>query len=127
SDGLHAAEIYDGVFIGCTATSIYLFEDGQIVDGIDFTVIVGGSVSGTVSAENGGAPVANVEVEASAAGALRHTAKTLTDASGHYTLTGLAPTSYYITFTPEDSPDDFLTEGYNDERSPPGDPVRVTL
>lgn len=123
-DFVHAPELYNGALTAAAATEISV-TPGQVVNNIDFTVVVGTSVSGTVTAASGGAPIEGVSVLATALGDLPHTAFAQTDASGDYTLAGLAATDYQLIFFPAPASGDFLTEYYDDNATAPGDPVSV--
>ena len=126
-DQVHAPEFYDGALTRAGAMEIPVTE-GQNVTGIDFTVLTGGTITGRVTAENGGAPLEGVGVSASVLGDLIHFTGAETDADGEYTLSGLASASYQLTFIPD--PDgaarDYLAELYDDRLAFPGDPVSAT-
>ena len=65
-------------------------ERSQIQD-FDFNLIVGGSVSGTVTDQDTGFALPNIEVHAAVSGSDRHVAWERTDTQGRFTLSGLAP------------------------------------
>ncbi len=68
---------------------------GSAINGIDFTLDVGGTISGTVTAAGSGLALAGVSVRAYSPGnTLLATA--ITSASGTYTLTGLATGTHYV-------------------------------
>ncbi len=71
---------------------------GQVLDDLDFSLSAGGTITGVVTGPSG-EPLEGVVVDASpniGAEAL----STVTDASGAYTLTGVAPVPYFVQFTP---------------------------
>ena len=70
-------------------------DGGEEVTGIDFSLSVGASISGTVIDADTGTPLANVEVQRDLdeAGAFW---TTITDGAGRYLLSGLAPGAYRI-------------------------------
>ena len=125
-DQVHAPEFWDGKLTRADAAKIDV-SDGETVDNVDFTVLTGGTMSGTVTAAEGGAALDGVRVLATIIGDLPTAGATLTDGDGNYTLTGLAASDYQVMFVPDDTPDNYLTEVYNNKHSLPGDPVTVTL
>jgi hypothetical protein len=95
--------------------------------GIDFGLVRGGgSLSGTVTAEQGGAPLQGVLVTAVAAdpeaGFLF--SFDVTDANGDYRITALAPGNYVVSASTASV--DYLAETYDNVHFPtPGTPVAV--
>jgi outer membrane protein OmpA-like peptidoglycan-associated protein len=88
----------------------------------------GGTISGTVTAAGGG-DLAGMCAEAFLNGT-EIAASTPTASDGAYTISGLAPGSYGVTFTPGCGGGDFATQWYNGEasgtQSAPGTLVAVT-
>lgn len=123
-DFVHAPEFYDGVLTTAVAEEISV-SDGQTVNGINFTVVVGATMAGTVTAQQGGAPVENVTVQALPLGDLFALGVTQTDPSGEYVISGLAPQDYQVVFYPEDSSSNYLVQLYDGQGGFPGDPVSV--
>ena len=113
-DQVHAPEFYNGVLTKAAAQEFSL-TDGQTVNGVNFTVVVGTTLSGTVTAQQGGAAIADVMVQALPLGDLFHLAVGQTDASGDYTISGLALQDYQVSFFPEQSAADYLIEVYDDK------------
>lgn len=95
--------------------------------GIDFELVATGTVSGHVTDETTGDPIEGVEVEAQGVEDEDQTyAEAFTDAVGAYSLAGLPPGDYTISFA---SPDEtlHLSEYYEDTYSQAtADPVTVT-
>jgi hypothetical protein len=125
-DQEHAPELYDGVLTKTAATT-FSVTNGQVVNGIDFTVVVGGTLTGTVTAAGSGDPMPDVSVSAISFGDLLHYTGTTTDEAGQYTLGGLATVDYHVQFIPDPTTGDYLAESYNDKGTFSGDPVTVTL
>ena len=95
---------------GCAATSGTLIQatDGQTTTGIDFALRPGGRITGVVTDELTGAPLANVSVQAVAATGVGLTSAT-TGADGRFTVSGLFTGNYYLRTT--------NSLGYVNERS----------
>ena len=81
----------------CTVTSGtgIALTGGVPTNGIDFVLTPGGTISGTVTDAGTGLPVANVSVRAYNTGNF-YVAGATTNASGAYTLTGLATGTHYV-------------------------------
>jgi hypothetical protein len=124
-DFVHAPELYDGALTNAAATEISV-TPGQVVNGIDFTVLVGSSISGTVTEEGSGSPIEGASVTASSLGDLFAFGFALTDENGDYTLPGLALMPYQVSFFPDQGSTEVLSEFYDDKPGAPGDPVNVT-
>lgn len=77
-----------------------------------------GSISGTVTAENGGAPIPGVEVCPRREPYTVETPCTLTDLSGHYSLTNLPEGSYKINFSTQAANLKYVSEFYADKEYP---------
>lgn len=67
---------------------------GVITRGVDFDLVRGGSLEGTVTAETGGQPIAHVGIVAFDGTGTR-SGSTSTDDSGHYRLVGLETGTYF--------------------------------
>jgi hypothetical protein len=78
-----------------------------------------GSISGTVTAANGGAPLEGVEVCAYEIGGEEEFTEPcpLTSISGAYTISGLAPGSYKVEFWPHLEGLNYITQFYNGKSS----------
>jgi len=104
-------ELYDNIqceYGNCVMTSgtPVAVTAGATRAGVDFALAVGGTISGTVTAEGTGLPLANVRVWTSnSAGSTAGYATT--NASGAYTIVGLATGAHYV-YT-------YNTLGYVDE------------
>ena len=78
--------------------------------GIDAALTLGGSINGTVTDENTGAPLEGICVQASGASS----ASAVTDTSGRYSLLGLSTGDHKVRFSACTSPQAYLSEWYND-------------
>ena len=93
-------ELYNNISCeggACVATSgsPVVLAAGNPTNGIDFALVPGGTISGTVSAAAGGQPIASVSVRAyNSANAL--VASATTNTSGAYTIIGLATGAHYV-------------------------------
>ena len=67
---------------------------GAMTANVDFSLTLGGTIAGTVTASGAGTPLPNVIVEAFTTGGSR-AGSASTDASGWYTIIGLATGAYY--------------------------------
>ena len=85
--------------------------------------VVTGSISGTVTADAGGAPLEGIQVFAQRDGALERV-DAFTDAGGGYTLAGLTDGAYLVQFVAPDG--SFAMEYWNDARDSLG-AQRVTV
>ncbi len=124
-DFVHAPELYNGTLTNAAATEISV-TPGQVVNGIDFTVLTGSSISGTVTEEGSGDPIEGASVSASSLGDLFAFGFALTDENGDYTIPGLALMPYQVGFFPDQGSSELLSEFYDDKPGAPGDPVNVT-
>lgn len=102
---------------------------GQALATIDATLSPGGAIAGQVTADEGGAGLGGVVIIAlGATGAIEDVA--LSDASGAYSLTGLAPGGYTVLFdtilAPVEASRGYIDEYFDDRRAAPFTPVRVT-
>jgi carboxypeptidase family protein len=77
-----------------------------------------GSISGTVTAENGGAPIGGVEVCPQRQPYTVETACTVTDGSGHYSLSGLPEGNYMLYFSADPANLKYVSEFYDNRRYP---------
>ena len=95
---------------------------GSEIQNIDAALTKPGSISGTVTDEASGDPIAGICVQAEGASYGYDT----TDSNGNYTITGLRPGDHTVYFYDCDGfPEDYLSEYYDDERFN-ADPVSVT-
>ena len=88
-------EFYDGTTDWSLASSVAV-SAGATQAGIDFTLAVGGSISGTVYEADGTTPVANADVWADAYVCCGGGNGTRSGADGTYAITGLAPGEYRV-------------------------------
>ena len=94
-DQLYSGIICPGGSCTVTAGTPITVTAGATRTGIDFTLAPGGTITGTVTAASGGAPLSNVSVGVyNNAGTWLATA--YTNASGQYTLRGLPSGTYYL-------------------------------
>jgi hypothetical protein len=103
---------------------------GGMQGGIDFALARGGSITGTLTDASTGAPLANVEVEASN-GTVTRSART--NASGMYTIVGLFTGAYRVRTMSGMSGSVYVDEAYDNHPCPngycpsvAGTPVAVT-
>ena len=96
SQSLYVTEFYQEQSSPETATTLTLSDTQSLITGIDFTLGMGGQITGTVFAEDGGAPLENVRVEANEYDSGAYGSDTWTDASGMYTITGLLDGDYRV-------------------------------
>lgn len=103
----YVSEYWNGVHDWSSATRITAVGGEDIAD-VDASLVLGGSISGTVTRADDASPVAGVTVSfVSDAGG--ETRSATTDAAGHYRSFGLLPASYSVRF---DSPDEGLADEY---------------
>ncbi|HSP07445.1 MAG TPA: carboxypeptidase regulatory-like domain-containing protein, partial [Acidobacteriota bacterium] len=95
-------EVYDGILCGdgCNPTTgqAVTVSNGQQNNGINFSLELGGSVSGTVTDKETGAPLQAVNVYmdgVESAGGISSSKFATTDANGHYIVSRMAPGTYY--------------------------------
>ena len=94
-DGL-AGEYYDGVADSESATPVTI-TGSQTVAGIDATLVEGGAISGVVTRESDGAPIAGVSVSVSPVTGFGAAVVT-TDENGAYRVASLFPAEYIVRF-----------------------------
>lgn len=85
--------------------------------GIDFVLTSGGSgmISGTITADDGGAPLEDINVCASLQSDPGFVACSVTDISGFYSIGGLVPQPDYVIFTVDVGGQAYYREQYNDQ------------
>jgi hypothetical protein len=96
----------------CNAAAAVNVTSGQTSGGIDFSLVEGATISGTVYESNGMTPIDHMDVIAVSGdpcGSQQHLGWAQTDAIGNYTLTGLAAGSYFLT-TSNNGQSNFLNE-----------------
>jgi hypothetical protein len=96
SSQLVAAQYYNdsATLAGATAITV---NTGQVTTAINATLASAATVSGTVTAAQGGADIGGIEVDAIDANG-NQVASTFTVANGTYTLTGLPAGTWYLRF-----------------------------
>jgi len=97
------------------ATPINISGGNDIVSNINFTLDVGGIITGRVMAEVGGAPLENVQVGASEYDEENYWSNSWTDSDGYYTIGGLVDGDYRVRIDNTDGgiPEGFAGEFYN--------------
>ena len=97
---------------------------GSVTSGINTALTLGGKLTGQITTLGSGTPLEDAFVRAyTNTTASNYVAYDYADASGVYTLTGLATGNYYLRFERTD----YLTEYYNDKPTlAAADPVSVT-
>lgn len=79
------------------------------VTGIDFNLVRGAVITGTITASAGGAPIAGVEVRATAPNG-RLAGRTRSSSDGRWRIAGLSPGNYFVSTANNQG---FLNEVYN--------------
>lgn len=121
-DNDYIGELYDNTNNPASATLVGVAE-GADTPNINFALAVGGSISGRVTADVGGAGIAFVSIYVRPVGGSSITFG-VTDGTGHYRVRGLAAGNYTVEASPFDN---FLSEFYNNqESSVTANPVAVT-
>jgi 5-hydroxyisourate hydrolase-like protein (transthyretin family) len=122
----YAPKWYDNQYQEANATGV-LVTDGLTTPNINASLDIGGKISGTVTAAQGGAPLSSASVyvySSQSTPSYDYFSYDYTDASGAYTLTGLPAGSYYLRFEKTD----YLTTYYNNKASlATSDAVSVTF
>ncbi|MFE6734853.1 collagen binding domain-containing protein [Microbacterium sp. NPDC057650] len=95
-----AQEYYDGVGVSEDATLVTV-AGTDTTTGIDASLVQGGVVSGTVTRESDGTPVAGVNVSVSTVSGLG-SASAMTDENGAYRIVGIFPGEYTVAFSGSD-------------------------
>jgi hypothetical protein len=101
--------------------------DGKITAGIDAALRTGASISGTVTSQATGAPVAGICVDISSKSGT-YGDEDVTDRHGHYTFTGLRAGSYLISYSGGcGNSGSYAPVSYRDQANGYGsDPISVT-
>ena len=107
----YVAEYYDDQFNWDHATPVVLTA-GEVKTDIDFSLAVGGSISGTVTDSND-APISGLWVYASEYGAGSSGNGANTDIQGEYEITGLPAGAYRVEVNTWDT--DYVREYYNNQ------------
>lgn len=107
--GNYSREYYDNVYNHTNATAIEIGED-EVVNNIDFELIIGGSISGTILDSNS-LPISSLTVYAMEYGSSEWYGGAFTDVNGHYEITKLPPGSYRVNTTTFDGV--YAQEYYN--------------
>lgn len=89
--------------IGPAQAELLYIQDGQVTTGINLTLTVAGALSGQVQTREGkaiaGLYVQLTRVDPKQYGYVNIPVESRTDATGHYTITGLYPGTYTLCFT----------------------------
>jgi hypothetical protein len=88
--------------------------DSSTKSGIDAALALGGQITGRVTATDGGGPLKDVWVSADGINNSYYSSSH-TDATGVYTITGLAAGSYRVEFDPSGVSAAYLSEYYNNK------------
>ena len=91
----YASQFYSSTAAYSEATLVPVIV-GSETAGIDFVLLAGGSIAGTVLTANPGDPIAGVDVWANSYDGEGQGGGTRTDADGNYEITGLAPGDYRV-------------------------------
>jgi hypothetical protein len=89
-----------------------------VILGVAPAVAMAGSISGTVTAENGGAPIGGVEVCPQRQPYTVETDCTVTNGSGNYGLSGLPEGNYMLYFSANSANLKYVSEFYDNKRYP---------
>jgi hypothetical protein len=102
--------------------------EGSAIVGIDAAIVIGGTITGTVTEADGGEPFAGITVCAVTYSQPRYGGGcTVSDSSGGYVLRGLSADQYVVEFWPSESTD-LLLQYYNHKLYQAlADPVTVAL
>lgn len=92
--------------------TIVTVPDGGSVTGINFSMPLGGRITGTLTRSDTAAPVSGTVVQVAGESGTAFSSGT-TDASGNYSIGGLAPGRYRVFVTPTGALSNFLSEVYN--------------
>ena len=92
-------KLYDGVpCLGCnviSGTQITIGSAGALITGIDFSLTVGGSISGVITAAATGLPIQGVSAQVFTSGGSQVTSQT-TNGAGRFVLRGLPAGQYFV-------------------------------
>ncbi len=95
-NGDYSRQFYNNVYSFDSANPI-LVTAGENIDGIDFSLLKGGSISGRVTAGDTGLPISNIYVSAYGYSDWNlDGSDASTDADGYYSITGLQHGSYRV-------------------------------
>ncbi len=106
------AEYYSNSLSAASASPVVVANDATTT--ADALLDVGGTIAGTVTRPNG-SPVVGASVSVSSTICCGSQSPVVTDAAGHYSVSGLAPGSYRVQFTPP-SGSDLVGEYFNNSR-----------
>ena len=107
----YVTQYYNGKSFFSEANSVPVTV-GNPTPGIDAKMVEGGGISGKVTKEVGGAAIAGLQVCANPVSGMGGNCAT-TNASGEYTIPGLAAGEYKVVFAPSFSGSSYATQYYN--------------
>lgn len=108
---------YRNGYLASEATPVEVIA-GAVTSGIDEQMVHGASISGTITEAATGTPLEDVEVCATARASEAQRSCAATDANGRYTIAGLAPLAYLLSFEGHSTPHVYLTEYYENAFRP---------
>jgi hypothetical protein len=98
SSGIYAGEYFNNVYQRSSATVVSVTEDGTI-SGINFSLAIGGVITGIVTVDTNGSPLGGIEIEAygtSITGLGPGSYYSLTKPDGSFTIVGLPQGNYMV-------------------------------
>jgi Carboxypeptidase regulatory-like domain len=120
----YVRQFYDGKLERYSGTRIPI-HSGETVPNIDAELEEGGEISGRVTSQVNGEPVAGAEACADAVAFPSFCAKT--NPAGEYTITRLPSHEYTVSFSgPGGLETEYLGQDYKEKESPSAEPVSVT-
>jgi hypothetical protein len=121
----YASLFYGGAYEYYASTPI-IVTDGQVTTGVNVVLWLGSRIAGTVTAEDTGAPLADVRVWVSSASGSYYTTEAKTDSLGHFRTEIVMPGAYRLQFVPSSVAVIAYIGGYYNRKPYPGDVVTVS-